>query len=119
MKIEYQTTLKGYITVLRASLCLLKNKTLTFAQFGAYIALLTQVDFDRRHKTYGLLLRDDNEIAKALGCDPTTIYCHRKVLIKKGLFVDKDGLTHVPNFFVFELSWTKTLAKIPAEFLKE
>lgn len=119
MKIKYQTTFGGYMTVLRATLYLIKTKTLSFAEFGAYMALLSQADYDKRHKYYGVIIRDDYEIARELSCDPTTIYNHRKSLIKKGLFVEEDGLTKVPNFFAFELEWTKTLAKIPSAILQE
>lgn len=119
MKIKYKTKFGGYVPLLRATFYLIKNKTLSFAQFGAYIFLISQVDFDRRHKTYGVIIRDDYEIASELGCDSTTIYNQRKILIKKGLLQEKDGVTSVPNFYLFESEWVKLLSKLPPELFQE
>lgn len=116
MKIDYKTNFSGYFHLLRAIQLLIKDKTLNFAQFGVYICLVAQADFDKRHKkTYGVIIRDDKEIASELGHDYTTIHKHRKDLIKKGLLIDKDGLTLVPNFHLFEhpLPYKLTKLKVP------
>ena len=121
MKIEYKTNFSGYLHMLRAVQLLIKDKTLNFTQFGVYVCLVAQADFDKRHKrTYGVIIRDDKEIAKELNCDYTTIHKHRKRLIKKGLLVEKDGLTSVPNFYLFEhpLVWKLVKYEFPVAKLQ-
>ena len=118
MKIKYKTNFAGYFTVLRAIQYLLKEKTLNLTQLGAYICLVAQADHDPRHKLYGVILRDDGEIAKELGIDKTTIYLHRKEFIRKGLLVEDNGHTKVPNYYIFELKWVKGLAKAPDKYLQ-
>jgi hypothetical protein len=116
MKISYKTNFSGYLHILRAIQLLIKDKTLNFTQFGVYICLIAQADFEKRHKrTYGAITRDDREIAKELGCDYTTIHKHRKDFIKKGLFIERDGLTVVPNFHLFEyhIVWKLTKLQYP------
>lgn len=116
MKIVYRTNFSGYLHILRAIQLLIKDKTLNLTQFGAYICFVAQADFEKRHKkTYGVIIRDDKEIAKELGCDYTTVHKHRKALIKKGLLIEKDGLTSVPNFYLFEhpLVWKLVKYKFP------
>lgn len=106
--------------MLRAVQLLIKDKTLNFTQFGVYLCFVAQADFDKRHKrTYGVIIRDDKEIAKELDCDYTTIHKHRKTLIKKGLLIEKDGITSVPNFYLFEhpLVWKLVKLKYPVEKL--
>lgn len=118
MKINYKINFAGYFTVLRAIQYLLKDKTLNLTQLGAYICLVAQADYDSRHPLYGVITRDDNEIATELGLDKTTIYLHRKNLIAKDLLVEENGLTKVPNFYIFEHKWVKGLAKAPVRFLQ-
>lgn len=118
MKIEYKTNFAGYFTVLRAIQYLLKDKTLNLTLLGAYICLVAQADHDPRHKLYGVILRDDEEIANELGLDKTTIFNHRKKLIRKGLLVEDNGYTKVPNFYIFEHKWIKGLVKAPVRFLQ-
>jgi len=116
MKIDYKTNFSGYLHLLRAVQLLIRDKTLNFTEFGAYICLVAQADFEKRHKrTYGVIIRDDKEIAKELGCDYTTIHKHRKALIKKGLLAEKNGLTVVPNFYLFEhpIVWKLVKLKFP------
>ena len=119
MKITYKTNFNGYIILLRAIQLLIKDKTLDFTELGSYICLIAQADYDRRHKrTYSIIIRDDKEIADELGCDYSTIYRHRKNLIKKGLLVEtSEGYTKVPNFYLFELKYAQYLAKVPAPHL--
>lgn len=113
MKINYKTNFSGYIHMLRASQLLLKDKTLSFTEFGAYICFVAQADFEKRHKkTYGVIIRDDIEIAKELNFNETTIYKHRKSLIKKGLLIEENGLTIVPNLYLFEHPYVWKLAKL-------
>lgn len=118
MRIHYETNFAGYFTVLRAIQYLLKNKTLNLTQLGAYFCFVAQADYDSRHKLYGVITRDDEEIATKLGLDKTTIYHHRKQLIEKGLLVEENGLTKVPNFYIFEHKWVKGLVKAPVRYLQ-
>lgn len=118
MKIEHKTNFTGYFPILRAILYLVKNKTLNFTDLGAFICLVSQADYDSRHKLYGVISREDKEIAAELGLDKTTIYLNRRKLIKKGLLVEENGFTKVPNFYIFEHKWVKGLAKARARFLQ-
>lgn len=119
MKIEYKTNFEGYFPLLRAILYLLKEKRLSFTEFGVYVCLIAQVDFHESHKTYGVIIRSDNEISHSLGCDSTTIFKHRKALIDKGFLIERDGLTVVPNFYLFRKPWPQRLAKISSVFLQD
>ena len=118
MKVDYKTNFAGYLTILRAVQFLLKSKTLSFAQLGAYICFIAQADYDPRHRLYGVITRDDEEIAKALGFDRSTIYLQRKALVKKGLLIEENGYTKIPNFYIFEHKWVKGLAKAPTRLLQ-
>lgn len=119
MKIEYKTNFAGYLPIPRAILFLLKNKILSFAQLGAYLCFISQADFDKRHKTYQGIIRSDQEIAKELNCNYTTIRSQRKALITKGLLKEENGLAIIPNFYLFELEWEKTLSKVPLVVFKD
>lgn len=118
MKVKYETNYAGYFTVLRGLFLLLQNKTLTLTQLGAYVFFVSQVDFDRRHKNYRAIIRDDEELAKQSGNNKSTIYRKRKELIKKGLLIEEDGVTKVANYYVFELEWSRELAKLPSSLLQ-
>lgn len=111
MKLRYDANFKGYFPILRGVQLLLKNQPLTFIQLGAYVCFVAQADFDRRHKNYGIIIRDDETLAKEWGYSSTTVYRNRKQLIKKGLLTEKDGLTRVTNFHMFDLEWVKLFAK--------
>src|SRR3989344_4736658 len=119
MKIKYKANFKGYIPVLRSLQLLLKNKTLTFAQLGAYICFVAQADFDNKHRNYTVVVRDDYELAKEWSCSPSTVHRQRKELISKGLLYEEDGLTRIKNFALFELGWVKSsFAKLPPALVK-
>lgn len=118
MKLKYRTNFSGYVCILRAVQLFLKDKTLNFTQLGAYLCFITQVDFDSRHPYYRVILRDDDELATEWGCSPTTVFRNRKYLISKGLLIEKEGHTEIPNFYVFELKLAQSLAKLPATFIK-
>lgn len=111
MKLRYHANFKGYFPILRSIQLLLKHQPLTLTQLGAYICFVAQADFDRRHKNYGIIIRDDATLAKEWGLSPTTVYRNRKQLIKKGLLTELDGLTMVTNFHMFDLEWVRLFAK--------
>lgn len=113
MKIPYSVNYSGYIPLLRRVLLLVKANILPLSQLGPYICFVMQADFDPRHKHYRIILRDDQVIAKELGVSPTTIYRHRKALIKSGLLTEEDGLTKITNFRIYEQEAVKRIASIP------
>lgn len=119
MKIIYPFNYSGYIPVLRGMLLLVKTKTITLSQVGPYLCFVMQADFDSRHPHYRVVLRDDKQIAKEFDIDETTVYRYRKMLIKKGLLIREDGLTKIPNYYMFELDKVKKLTKISTSKLQE
>ncbi|MBP6044644.1 hypothetical protein KBC14_01645 [Candidatus Woesebacteria bacterium] len=118
MKIHYKTNFVGYISVLRGILLLLREKDFGFTQLGAYIAFVMQADFDKRHSNYRLVIRDDKELAKAWGCSLSTIHRRRKELIKLGLLEEKDGITEVTNYYLFDKEFVRLFAKLTESTLK-
>ncbi len=77
-----------------------------------------QADFDRRHDNYRVIIRDDQVLANAWGCSISTVHRRRKELIKLGLLTEKEGLTIVTNYHVFEREWIKIFAKFPSSTMK-
>lgn len=119
MKIKYKTNFAGYIPVLRSIQLLLKDHMLTFTQLGAFICFVSQADFDHRHPHYTVIIRDDYQLAEEWGCSPSTVHRRRKELIDKGLLNEKDGMTRVTNFTLFQLDWVKSpYAKLPPTIVK-
>lgn len=118
MRINYSITYSGYIPVLRSILLLLNNKHLSLSQLGAYIYFVMQADFDSRHPHYRVILRDDKQLANEAGVSYTTIYRLRKGLIQIGLLVEKNGVTFVTNYHMFEFGFMKKLTKMKPSNLK-
>ena len=113
-----KTNYVGYLPVLRAVLMLLRDGFLSIGELGAYLAFVTQADYDKKHRNYGAIIRDDKELAKEWGCDPATIFRKRKKLIEKGLLFEEGGFTKVTGIRAFEANYAKLLAKIPANNLQ-
>lgn len=109
MKINIKTNLKGYFPVQRA-LFLLAKMNLTSSELFYYLFFASQADFDKRHERFGVIIRDDRELAESLGCNEITIYRKRKTLIKKGFLYEEGGLTKITNMLPFQLSYAKKLA---------
>lgn len=119
MRIEYKTNYSGFLVVFRAVLFLVRDKKLNLTQLGAYFIFITQASYDERHKQhYTAIIRSDQEIAKELGISYDTIHKHRKSLINLGLLVEKNGITYVPNFYLFKLHWSFILVKLLPEYLR-
>lgn len=110
MKIKYEPTYKGYLVIPKAVQMLLRDELINFTQLGAYICFVMQSDFDKRHKNHGVIIREDEELAKGLGCNQSTIYRLRKILISKKLLIEKDGNTGLPNPYVFTAEMVKMFA---------
>jgi len=119
MKIKYQASFVGYIPVLRAVQLLLKDSAINFSHLGAYIAFVMQADWDRKHDNYKVIIRDDQELAKAWCCSISTVHRKRKELIKLGLLTEKEGITEVTNFYIFEKDWIKIFSKLPESVLND
>lgn len=113
MKITYPINYSGYVPLLRRVMLLVRANILSLPQLGTYIYFVMQADFDPRHRNYRVILRDDQQLAKELHLSPTTIYRHRKELIKSGLLKEENGLTKITNYRIFELETVKRVAKIP------
>lgn len=82
------------------------------AEFGAFIAIVIECDWDRHHSTYGCLVKSDVELAKRWGCNLSTIWRYKKKLLEMGLLVKQNGLVKVKHFEWFEVGSAKQLAKI-------
>lgn len=103
----------GYIPVLRSILLLVNSGVIPLSLLGSYIYFVMQADFDTRHKYYSVVLRDDEQLANAANVNPTTIYRHRKELIKAGLLLEEGKYTKVTNFGLFDFEVVKKLVKLP------
>ena len=110
MKIDYEANFKGFMSIPRCVQLLIPQENLSLAEFGAYVCLILQADFDNRHKNFGVIIRDDQELAEKLKLSPSTIYRHRKSLIDKGLLVTENENTRFPNFSAFNTSLLQTIA---------
>jgi len=111
MKIIYPINYAGYFPIQRSILTLISNRIIPLSQLGSFICLVSQADFDPRHRYYSTILRDDNQIAAEFGINSTTIYRHRKDFIKAGLLFEENGVTKVTNYRMFDLEWVQKLAK--------
>lgn len=115
MKVIYPINYHGYFPFLRTILRLVRENVLSLQQLGFYMCFVAQVDFDPRHALYRVIIRDDEQIGKEFGINPTTVYRHRKQLIKAGLFYEEDGYTKVTNYLMFELETVKKVVKSDAK----
>ncbi len=111
MKISYPINYAGYFPIQRSILKLVSRRIIPLSQLGSYICFVSQADFDPRHRYYRTVLRDDSQIAAEFGINSTTIYRHRKDLIKAGLLAEEDEVTKITNYRMFELEWVQKLAK--------
>src|SRR3989344_6795384 len=91
MKVTFTVNYSGYIPILRSILLLVKAKKITLPQLGLYICFVMQADFDVRHERYGTILRDDRQLAKEFGLNPTTVFRWRKEFIRAGLLTEENG----------------------------
>lgn len=117
MNIKYRTNFSGYISLHRSIQLMLQGK-LDFTELGIYICFIMQADFDRRHKLYGCIIRDDEELAKSWNCSYDTVHRYKRKFVAKGLFLEKDGVVMVP-MYLFELDMVKSFARLPLERLRD
>jgi hypothetical protein len=110
MKINYNVTLKGFICIPRSIIPDL-IKELGISGFAKYIVLVTQADFDKKHKHYSKIIRDDKEIAKEFNSSSSTFYKSRKILTKKGFLVSEAGVSQIPSMEAFDSKMLTSLTK--------
>lgn len=113
IKVTYPINYSGYIPLLRRVLLLLKANILSLSELGTYIYFVMQADFDKTHSKYRVILRDDQQIADELGISSTTIYRHRKKLIKAGLLQEDGWYTKVTNYQIFKRETVNRISTIP------
>lgn len=122
MKINYDVTLNGFICIPRSIIPGLV-KELGLSGLTKYLILVTQADFDPKHKNYSKIIRDDKEIGTKFGTSASTFYKSRKVLTKKGLLISEEGVSRVPSMEAFNskmlISLTKKGIQIGVEMLKD
>lgn len=119
MKMKYEPNYKGYFYINRAVLkVLITKKQLSFSQLGSLIYFISQIDFDKKHKNYSKLIRDDDVMAKSLGLSTSTIYKQRKELAEKGLFAINNNITTFESFFLFRIEYASFFSKMNDEQLQ-
>lgn len=116
MKIDYEANFNGYISIPRCLQLLIPQEKLTLSELGAYLCFVMQADYDTRHKNYGIIIRDDKEIAKKLKLSPSTLYRQKMKLIQKGLLLLENGNIKISNFSAFSISFLKTIANGSPEY---
>jgi len=112
MNLKKETSLKGYLVLMRNAFNLISNKQLTFTQFGAYLYFVSQADWSKQtgHK-YSCIIRDDETMAGLLKVSQSTIWRQRTALVKRGMLVEREGLTWVKNMSLFEINTVKAVIK--------
>ena len=100
MKINYDSTIEGYFGVPRSIIPGLVEEV-GFSGLAKYLILVSQADFDSRHKTYSKIIRDDKTLAKTFKTSSSTFYKARKMLERKGFLILEDGISKVPSMDAF------------------
>lgn len=113
MNITYPINFAGYIPVARGILKLISSDVIPLDLLGTYLVFVMQADFDPAHKRYGVILRDDCQIALQCNLSTSTIRRHKQKLIDSGLLTRQGNLISVTNFKLFELDTLKRLIKTP------
>lgn len=105
---------KGYVYFIRAIMLLFQNnKALDFDGLGTFIAFALECDWDRKHPTYGLLVKPFDYLAEKWHCNPSTVYRKRDKLISLGLLRhEENGYVRLKYIEWFDPSISKELAAI-------
>ena len=109
---------KGYVVIPRGIILPFLRPT-RLLEFGAFIAIAIECDWDRRHSTYGCLTKSDDEFANRWGCDISTVWRYKKKLLQMGLLVHQDNLVRVKYFEWFEAPFVRHLAKMQLATMQE
>lgn len=110
---------KGYIVIPRGMVLPFLKNLLRPHEFGVFIIIAIECDWDRHHSTYGCLTKSDGELASRWGCDISTVWRYKKKLLKMGFLVHQDNLVRVKYFEWFEAPFVRQLAKIPIATMQE
>lgn len=108
-----QKPYKGYIVIPRGIILPFLGKPPRILEFGAFIAIVSECDWDRRHNTYGCLTKTDLQLATRWGCSIATVWRYKQKLIAMRLLVPQDKLLRVKYFEWFEVAVVKQIAKVP------
>jgi hypothetical protein len=92
---------------------------MSITQVGMYHYFISQVDWDKDHTNYSLLLPNDQTMASSLKLSYATIHKHRKELTEKKFLVNERGTVKVPNYYMFEIPIAYSVARLPLEKLQE
>lgn len=105
MNLSYDVSLSGFICIPRNIISGL-IKELGLSGFAKYLILLSQADFDKKHKNYSKIIRNDKKIGEGFGISSSAVYKARRDLTKKGFLNTESGVSSVPSMDAFD---SKTL----------
>lgn len=103
---------KGYVYFPRAIMLIFqRNKAIDFDGLGSFIAFALECDWDKKHPTYGLLVKPFDYLARKWHCNPSTVYRKRDKLVSLGLLKhEENGYVRLKYFEWFDPSISKELA---------
>ncbi len=101
----------GWYPTFRGKYMLLKNKVLSKEAFILYEASIAFADWDKDHKTYGLLLLSQSEIETQLGCSKGFVSRNGRILINKGFWMKQANVIQVLGFELIEIKLLKEIVK--------
>ncbi len=121
MNLPYDVSLSGFICIPRNIIPGLV-KELGLSGFAKYLILLSQADFDKKHKHYSKIIRNDKKIGEGFNISPSAIYKSRKQLTVKGFLITESGVSLIPSMDAFNskvlIASSKKHISITAEMLK-
>lgn len=105
---------KGYVCLPKAIMLFFqRNKALDFDGLGSFMAFAIECDWDRRHPTYGLIVKPFEYLARKWHCNPSTVYRKRDKLVSLGLLKqEENGYTRLKYIEWLEPFISKELGKV-------
>lgn len=104
---------KGFLVLPRAVLLPFLRYPPQFLDFGAFIAFVSECDWDKRHSNYATIKKSDAELALRWSCDAATVWRYKQRLIKLGLLIKDGKILKVKHFEWFDMAIAYKLAKHP------
>jgi len=101
MNLTYDVSLSGFMCIPRNIIPGLV-KELGLPGFAKYLILLSQADFDKRHKYYSKIIRDDKKIGKKFGISSSAVYKSRRKLTERGFLTTESGVSSIPSMDAFD-----------------
>ena len=121
MNLSYDVSLSGFICIPRNIIPGL-IKELGLSGFAKYLILLSQADFDKKHKHFSKIIRDDKKIGEKFGISSSAVYKSRKKLTEKGFLTTESGISSIPSMDAFNskvlIASSKKQISITTEMLK-